>query len=138
MRQRRTFGLAAVACLLLVAVATAWYWKNTPLGHLQVASRTHDLDRLRLEKGYNSYVRRIFIDRTEAGIIDLADGSRVKYWFVSHHHTQGESVTLFQFQDGSEKTMYGYFCCEVQLPEKQIESPDALRKFIAAYEGVKP
>lgn len=92
-----------------------------------------------LERGYNDYVRRIILaDGTEAGIINCRDGSSSRYWFRSHHLTNDDGGTLFRLSDGSESFMVGYFCCEVQLSEQQLESLVELRAFIREHHGFRP
>lgn len=106
---------------------------------LREISKSKDPRTLVLEQGFNSYIQRTFLeDHTEVGIIRLKDGSYAKYWFRSHHITDGSSGTLFQLSDGSEIFMEGYFCCEVQLTEKQMYSLQDLRTFIKKYDGVAP
>jgi hypothetical protein len=89
---------------------------------------------------YNDYVRcGILEDGTETGEIQLGDGSSARYWFRSHRLTGDElGGTLFRLSDGSTIFLSGYFCCEVQLPEKQLASLDALRSFVREHDGVRP
>lgn len=94
---------------------------------------------MQLEAGYNSYVRRTFLaDGTEAGIIQMRDGATAKYWFRSHHNSEDRGGAWFSMSDGTQLFMSGYFCCEVQLPETQLASLEALRAFIRQNDGVDP
>ena len=100
---------------------------------------THDPSSLTLERGYNDYVQRsLLTNGTETGIITLADGSSSKYWFRSHHLVDDIGGTLFKMSDGTTTYMAGWFCCEVQLPGKQIESLDELKAFIREHHGIGP
>lgn len=94
---------------------------------------------MKLEPAYNDYVRRAFLpDGSETGVIQLKDGSSARYWFRSHHQSKDLGGTIFAMSDGSEKFMSGCFCCEVQLPETQLASLDALRAFIRSADGERP
>ena len=94
---------------------------------------------LKLEKAYNPYVTNTFLDDgTEVGIIQLKDASNVKYWFKSHHITNDFGGTLFQFNNGNNIYMKGFFCCEVQLPNKQSLSKKELMKFIKYNNNIRP
>jgi hypothetical protein len=94
---------------------------------------------LKLERAFNEYVRRAILDDgTEVGVITFRDGSSARYWFRSHHLTGDEGFTLFRLSDGTEISLRGYFCCEVQLPEEQLGSLDDLRAFIREHNGVSP
>ncbi len=94
---------------------------------------------LPLTPGFNDYVRRaILSDGIEVGVITCRDGSSAHFWFSSHHRTRDDGCTLFRFSDGLRVFMTGYFCCEVQLPEKQFASLAELRGFIREHDGVSP
>jgi hypothetical protein len=98
-----------------------------------------DPQSLALVPGYNDYVQcAILADGTEAGVISFRDGSSSRYWFRSHHLTDDMGGTLFRLSDGSELFMSGWFCCEVQLPEQQLSSLDALREFVHENDGISP
>jgi hypothetical protein len=94
---------------------------------------------MKLEPAYNDYVRHAFLpDGTELGVIQLKGGDSAKYWFRSHHLSQDLGGTIFAMSDGSERFMSGYFCCEVQLPEKQLASLAELHAFIDRANGQRP
>lgn len=40
--------------------------------------------------------------------------------------------------NGETSYMGGYFCCEVQLPDEQLQSLDALKAFIQQHDGISP
>jgi hypothetical protein len=105
---------------------------------MNIASK-NDPEKLKLAEGYNKYIQRAYLkDGTELGIIYLKDGSSSKYWFRSHHLSKDIGGTWLFMSDGEKEYMAGWFCCEVQLPEQQIESLSALRKFIRKYDGISP
>lgn len=106
---------------------------------LKNIARDNDPAKLSLEEGFNKYVRRTQLnDHTETGIITLKDGSSSKYWFQSHHLTKDAGGTWFVMSDGQEMFMAGWFCCEVQLPEEQLESLPTLRQFIRKHHDIAP
>lgn len=125
--------LSLAICAVLIACSYSIESK------LKAVSAANDPNSSALEEGYNSYVRRAFlVDHTEIGLISMKDGSWSKYWFRSHHHTGDSGGTLFRLSDGTEIFMAGYFCCEVQLPEGQLESLQALRTFVSQHDGWNP
>jgi len=106
---------------------------------LELASDQHDPAVIPLETAFNDYVRRAILEGgTETGIIKLADGSSARFWFRSHHLTGDLGGALFKCSDNSEIFISGYFCCEVQLPEKQLASLDELRAFLKEIDGAPP
>lgn len=106
---------------------------------LKNIARDNDPAKLSLEEGFNKYVRRTQLNGlTETGIITLKDGSSSKYWFQSHHLTKDAGGTWFVMSDGQEMFMAGWFCCEVQLPDEQLESLPALRQFIRKHHDIAP
>ena len=136
--------------LLIIALAVV-ITGCTPRSQREVVriSAVSDPASLTLKPGYNDYVRRTRLaGGTEAGIITCRDGSSARYWFRSHHLASEEGIqsyfmrengsTLFRFSDGTEHFMSGWFCCEVQLPEKQLTSLTELRSFIEEHHGVGP
>lgn len=130
-------GKFCVLSLAICAVLTAC--SPSLESKLRAVSATNDPNSLVLEVGYNSYVRRAFLpDHTEIGLVSMKDGSWAKYWFRSHHHTGDSGGTLFRLSDGTEVFMAGYFCCEVDLPEQQLESLEALRTFVSQHDGWNP
>ena len=107
---------------------------------LREAKNEHPISGLELEDGYNEYVRRAFLmeEKIECGRIRFADSDYADYWFQSHHMTDDAGYTLFTFSDGKDKTMEGWFCCEVQLPEEQLKDKNELMAFIAEHDGFQP
>ena len=133
-------SLGVVRTLLLIAFAAILTGcASRARREAERASAASNPASFTLERGYNDYVRRVILDDgTEAGIINCRDGSSSRYWFRSHHLTHDDGGTLFRLSDGSEVFMSGYFCCEVQLPEKQLASLAALRAFIREHTGIRP
>lgn len=76
----------------------------------------------------------------EAGLITLGDGTRVRYWFCSHHLVGAgdPGAALFRLPDGSDLWMDGYFCCEMDPPREALVSLTALRSFVSAMDGQRP
>ncbi len=103
---------------------------------LRRISATTDPMALTLEQGFNHYVRRTVIaDGTETGIIQCGDGGASRYWFCAHNGPDNEGNALFRFSDGREFFVTGRFCCEVQLPERQLASLEEMRRFIQGGNG---
>ena len=100
-------------------------------------AQRHDPAHLSLTQAFNSYVRSSRLeDGTELGIITMKDGSSAKYWFRSHHLSHDMCGTWFRMSTGETSYMAGYFCCEVQLPDKQLQSLDALKAFIQQHDRI--
>jgi hypothetical protein len=137
----KTYKYILIAALTAVIVAGATYSlkPNKTKELLDNISRHNDPGRLKLENGFNSYVKRAFInDGTEVGVISLSNGSKVKYWFKSHHLTGDIGGTMFEFNNSRRIFMAGYFCCELQLPDNQIKNESELKSFINKYDGESP
>lgn len=127
----RMLSLFVLACALMGCGSRAYR-------EVKRASRL-DPASLVLERAYNDYVRRAHLsDGTEVGIISCRDGSSARFWFRSHHLTRDDGGTWFRFSDGTEIFMSGYFCCEVQLPERPLDSLNDLRAFIQQHDGISP
>jgi hypothetical protein len=125
--------------LILLCLTLASCQKPASRSYLDGVRKHNDPATLNLEPAYNDYARRTILpDGTETGVIQFKDGSSAKYWFRSHHRSEGIGTTLFAMSDGSERFMSGYFCCEVQLPETQLASLDELRAFISKTDGERP
>ena len=121
---------------MLLLAGCAKYPSKVPL---EGVMHQQDPSTLTLEPGYNHYVQRVILkDGTEVGIIQMKDGSTSKYWFRSHHLVDDIGGTWFKMSDGTTTYMAGWFCCEVQLPEKQIGSLDELKSFIREHHGISP
>lgn len=131
-------GKAPELALLVLLALLAGCGSPTRRELEQIGDRS-DPRSLALVPGYNDYVQRaVLADGTEAGVISFRDGSSSRYWFRSHHLTDDMGGTLFRLSDGTELFMSGWFCCEVQLPEQQLSSLDALREFICENDGISP
>lgn len=61
----------------------------------------------------------------QVGTVALGDGSRVPYWFLSHHHTSDYGGTLFELRGGRTVFMEGFFCCGVDFPDGTALQDDA-------------
>jgi hypothetical protein len=125
--------------LVLLCLALASCQKSGSRSYLEGVRKQNDPVNMKLEAAYNDYARRAILpDGTETGVVQLKDGSTAKYWFRSHHQSNDLGTTIFAMSDGSERFMSGYFCCEVQLPDKQPASLDELRAFIDQADGQRP
>lgn len=103
------------------------------------ASRLHDPDKMALTKGTGNYMECTHtIPDFEIGVISLADGDRVKYWFISHHASGDPGCTKFEFPDGSVRYLDGAFCCEVRLSKQQPANREELETFLDTREGINP
>jgi hypothetical protein len=132
---RPSLTIAAMTFILTCLFAAC----TSTRSDLKQISAANDPSTLVLESAYNSYVRCTSLkDGTETGIIQFRDGSAAKYWFRSHHLTGDAGGTWFLTSDGTKLFMAGWFCCEVQLPEQQMESLAALSEFIGKHDGIHP
>ena len=103
------------------------------------ASREADPTQMELTTGANKYIRRIILpDHTETGILTTSDGDEVKYWFRCHHLSNDLGAARFVFPRGHEKTVSGYFCCEVMFPQERFESTAELESFLTEIDGTPP
>lgn len=103
------------------------------------ASVTWEPEKLELVKGFNSYVRvGKDVRDCEVGVIQIANGERVKFWFVSHHQSHDWGCTKFLFSDGTVRYLDGAFCCEVQLASEQPKDRAGLNAFLDTREGINP
>ena len=125
--------------LIFAAVLLAGCAKYPTKEPLHQVMQQNDPASMKLEQAFNAYVDCVRLDDgTETGIIHLKDGTSSKYWFRSHHMCKDMGGTWFLMSDGKETYMAGWFCCEVQLPEKQMESLADLRTFIRQNDGDPP
>ena len=125
-----------IIALVMLLSGCFSYPSKAPLKSMM---QQHDPARVTLEQGYNDYVHRAILeDGTEIGIIQIKDNSSSKFWFRSHHLVDDIGGTWFQMSDGTTSYMAGWFCCEVQLPEKQLKSLDELKEFICQHHGDNP
>lgn len=111
---------------------------NQTQSSLEEIRRKNDPDKMKLSKGWNDYVKRTDVSNVELGIIYLKNGKQVKYWFMSHHLTDDKGGTIFEFDDKSTIYMEGKFCCELQLPDIQLNSENELKNFIKSHHGISP
>ena len=125
-------------------IATGFWYSGQTQSRRKVllAASLHDPSALALElPGAHASIRRTHLkDHIEAGLITLGDGSRVRYWFCSHHLVDGGDLgaTLFRLPDGTDLWMDGYFCCEMDPPEESLVSVAELRSFAAVMDGRNP
>lgn len=128
-----------IALLLLCSILSSCGYSPLVRWSLERISRQTDPSKLVLGSAYNDYVKRMILKHgTEVGIIQLKDGSWSKYWFRSHHLTHDIGGTVFEMNTGKRFYMAGWFCCEVQLPEKQLDSLAAFTAFINEHHGQGP
>jgi hypothetical protein len=125
--------------MVLATVFCSCSSRESARSRVERASTTSDPDKLTLEKGFDDYVRCSREVRDfEIGVIRLGDGTRVKYWFMSHHISRDQGCTKFLFEDGTTRFLDGAFCCEVQLADKQPWNRSALEAFLDNREGINP
>ena len=106
---------------------------------LDQAASAHDPAAMKSANQAGSLVRsNSFSDGTQAGLMKLPDGEKVKFWFRSHHLPPGISYTRFDFSDGSRRYIEGHFCCEVMLPEDEIRTKADLLSFLKKNHGSPP
>ncbi len=137
--------VAAIAVSAVVtaafAIDTLWFApERSTRAQLESARLQFDPAKIAHDDAFNDYVRRATLMPTgiETGVIKMTDGTTAKYWFQSHHASDGIGGTLFELGDGSVIYMSGYFCCEVQLPVDQIASTEDLREFVLRHNGIPP
>lgn len=126
---------------VLISIALLlWGCNNYPTkAPLLEVTEKYDPSARVLSEGFNNYVHRTHLeDGTEIGKIDMKDASSSKYWFRSHHFVDDIGGTWFKMSDGTTSYMAGLFCCEVQLPDQQLESLDELKEFIKNHHGIGP
>ena len=137
----KRFAKLAVAVGLLAGLSTLAFVNSagSTRAQLERISALSDPASLPLSRGYNDYVQCCSLaDGTEAGVVKFADGQTARYWFRSHHLTNDIGGTLFLLSDNTRLYLAGWFCCEVQLPERQLLSSAHLREFVRDHQGVAP
>ena len=119
---------------LLLAVGIAWLVFRARI-KVELAAMRHDPSALKLSSSYPPLIQSASISNdVQTGLVALPDGEKVKFWFVSHHIT-GPGCTRFDFSDGTRRYMMGsYFCCEVQIPVKDVKNRTELIAFIEAHD----
>ena len=133
MRIWKNLPILALLCLLASGC-------NQTVSSLRKAMKAHPIPTLELEQGFNTYVSRSFLkeEKIECGRIIFQDDDYADYWFKSHHISDDSGYTLFVFTDGKETVMEGWFCCEVQLPRKQLMNKHELIAFVKEHDGNRP
>lgn len=64
-------------------------------------------------------VRFAVVEPFQIGIVELNNGSTVKFWFLSHHTSPDRtSYSIFQFTNGEKINLRDHFCCDVYFGEK--------------------
>jgi hypothetical protein len=134
------FALATIVGFVIGCVAIYEHFESSESREIvNRASITNDPAGMELSAGANNYIRRTTLpDSTETGIIRLSDGSEVKYWFRSHHLSDDLGTSKFRFPDGSERTISGYFCCEVMFSQEEFRSSADLDSFLTKIDGTSP
>ncbi len=128
-----------LAAIVIVFVVILFDLPSKSQKYVEEASKQFDPARSELQQGFNSYVKMAWTkEGVEFGYIYLTNGDKVKYWFLSHHLSGDLGSTLFEFSDGERVYMDGGFCCEVQLPEKQLRDRQELEEVIKAYDDTTP
>ncbi len=119
---------------LLLAVGVAWFVFRARI-QVELAAMRHDPSTLKLSSSYPPLIRSESISSgLQTGLVALPDGEKVKFWFVSHH-VASPGCTRFDFSDGTRRYMMGsYFCCEVQIPVKDVKNRSELIAFIEAHD----
>jgi|GEM_PF-1559676 len=77
------------------------------------------------------------------GFINLEDGQRIKFWFLTHHATSDIGGTVYEFSNGDRKFYAGYHCCEVQFYDngslgKKFKDEQDFKDYIAETDGIRP
>jgi hypothetical protein len=126
---------AAILLPILIVAGCASYPTRNALEPISNKLRP---EQAQLEPSYNSYVQRAFSENTEYGIINILDGSKVYYWFRSHHLMDDMGGTLFEFPDHKIYYMAGWFCCEAQFPDVPFKNLSELKEFILNHHGISP
>jgi len=129
-------AIALILLLGLVAVA-AWMHSETR-DKVNLAERHYDPERMNLGRIDSAKSHTVLPEGIECGLLHLADGSEVKFWFLSHHVGPGLGLTRFDFADGTRTYLRGYFCCEVELEGEAISDKGSLLAFIADKDGTPP
>jgi hypothetical protein len=125
--------------LVLPILLFVCFARNPTKESLRAKTKTFHPNDTQLEPGYNSFVKRAFSeDNIEYGIIAIKDGTKVKYWFKSHHLVDDSGGTWFELPDRKMIYMVGGFCCEVQFPEEGFKTVSDLKRFIQQRHGRRP
>lgn len=134
------FVSAAIFGLFIAGVAVYEDFKSSEnRDHVTRSCNENDPAQMELSTGANKFIRRTILpDGTETGIIQTAYGNEVKYWFRSHHLSNDLGTSRFVFPDGRERTISGYFCCEVMFPHQDFKSPNELDSFLTEIDGMSP
>ena len=129
--------MAVAVGVLVCGCSKSRSWRSR--GEVDRVSVAWDPDKLELTKGFDSYVRYAFkVQDCQTGVIEMGDGERVKFWFVSHHRSRDWGCTKFVFADGTVRYLDGAFCCEVKLADERPKDRAALNAFLDTREGINP
>jgi len=133
----------ALILLLSLVVLAAWKdyesrGKANLEGTLNSAANQYDPAGMSLSRAEPMKSHTLLPDGIECGLLHLADGSEVKFWFLSHHIGPGLGLTRFDFADGTRAYLRGYFCCEVEVKDEAISDKASLLAFLAEKDGTPP
>ena len=119
---------------LLLLAGIVWLFFNARI-RVDIAAMRHDPSTLKLRLTYPPLIHSTSIPgNMQTGLVTLSDGKTVKYWFVSHH-IAGPGCARFDFADGTKRYIYGsYFCCEVQIPDAEVETKQDLIAFLERHD----
>ena len=93
--------------------------KNEAEQALLEARRSIRIEEKELEASYDRNVKRDMRNGLEYGVIVLENNEIIRFCFLSHQQAESHtSMALFELPNGNLKFVEGYFCCEVQLPNK--------------------
>jgi hypothetical protein len=99
-----------------------------------------DFDNLKKSKESISWN---YNENIQYGLIHLANGVNVKFWFLSHHETSDIGGTIYEYPNGERQFCGGLHCCEVQFYEngklgKTFKNEAELKKFVTEKDGIRP
>lgn len=82
-------------------------------------------------------------ENIQYGLIHLANGQNVKFWFLTHHATSDIGGTIYEYPNGERQFCSGNHCCEVQFYEdgklgKTFKNESELKQFVNDRDGVSP
>ena len=74
----------------------------------------------------------------QVGDLLLGDGTRIPYWFLSHHQSGDLGGTLFELPEGRTKFVEGYFCCSVDLSAEETATRATFDATLERIDGLSP
>jgi len=116
-----TDNLKNISMLLIFTfLLVSCEFNNTTEKKLHEIRTATKFDKAKQKNGDTKNIKREFTkDGIEYGIITLENSEKIKYWFESHHISKDKiGGALFEMPNGKLEFIEGYFCCEVQLPNK--------------------